>query len=241
MTSDSNGLLRIMPMRGRADARIDEFAELLPREAGIDLLRFGSIMHGLADHTHVVQMFEFAGGEAGSLSAWFESGADALDGHCAVSDRARWAANRIMASQEVRYRSVAQSVLSTYLPPTLRRHEVGRVFRALAEPGHAEHLMRVIHDQRVLCADGPWPQLTSVGRYFHALADAAEQVARTQLERGEYAYELRRRPSDDAIFEVLTDIPNPVSGDHEILLRNQRTGRKFRATVAGLERKYERI
>ena len=81
-------------------------------------------------------------------------------------------ARRVMNAQDVQMGPLADRVDG---PHPIEPKVVAAVLHALADHTHNAHMVNVIVDQEVLAGDGTFdPRATSLGRYFHALADAIE-------------------------------------------------------------------
>ncbi len=84
---------------------------------------------------------------------------------------------RLLETQDIKFGSVAMYNAPGGRKPIPPLH-VAAVLHALADFTHNEHMVNTIIDQQALARDdqgqGFSPRITSLGRYFHRLADAIE-------------------------------------------------------------------
>lgn len=84
-------------------------------------------------------------------------------------------ARRVMNAQDIRMGPLTDRADG---PHPIDPKVVTAVLRALADHTHNAHMVKVIVDQQALCDESSFePRVTSLGRYFHRLADAIEDQA----------------------------------------------------------------
>jgi len=84
-------------------------------------------------------------------------------------------ARRVMNAQDVRMGPLHDRIDGLH---PIEPKVVAAVLHALADHTHNAHMVKVIVDQEVLAGEGTFePRVTSLGRYFHALADSIEGLA----------------------------------------------------------------
>lgn len=162
--------------------RIHAWVDEMHDSSQVHHLEIGAVMHGMADHTHllrIIRMLEPHGQPAGYLFSYFQGVASVLNGNAAGNDEA-WGAERIMASQSVSMGTPSQYSVRGHQSP-VPAQDVAHVLSAITI-AHAESMCQdIIADLRMLDGRGDrekfWPQELSLGRYFHALGDNAESAA----------------------------------------------------------------
>ena len=163
--------------------RIDEFVTELTA-GGATLLEVGAVVNSMSDHGHLTRIFDRINKDAApsvTLGRYFTALAAALRDK-PVSDDAVWAAQRVMASQAVSMGTVAMSNIGDLRGsyPT-ERPVVASVFDSVTGP-HREFICdEVIRNGLMLDGSSPreeyWPEVLSLGRYFRALGDIADNRA----------------------------------------------------------------
>ncbi|TDP89575.1 hypothetical protein EDF62_3328 [Leucobacter luti] len=159
--------------------------------AGASFVQVGAVAHGLADHSHcsrVVELLRESNVPAQTLRSYFADIAHVLRGRD-VDGGASWGAERIMASQSVSMGTVAQSALLGLGSHPTSASVVAGIFDSFTVEHCAFICEKVIRDHLLLEGGGSgekyWPEVTSLGRYFHALGDDADGAAHEEAREEE--------------------------------------------------------
>lgn len=85
--------------------------------------------------------------------------------------QARLYADRVLAAQPVARGIEHPDGTHTQIPA----QHVAAVLHALADHTHNRHMLRIAAEHTLVRPDDLWPDIDTLGRYFHALADSIEQ------------------------------------------------------------------